>query len=224
MTVQGVIDHISYWTPETDPDWPVLNPLVPPQLLQNAPMALCVWWTNTGTENIIGHVDLTLVMPDASTQTVPAVLYQDEEAAPGSGFGVGFAEVVLSQAGQYQAEIALLGEAVVLPEVPFDVVSVWSSLLICGPSSSQHTVYATIKNIGSATATHRVVCGFCYWGVAPTAWFGYDITLAPGAQATFQHTQGLLPLQNVYSWVRALKNSDSNVLFDQDYVALENCP
>lgn len=109
MATEGIIDHLSYWTAETDPDWLVFDPANPPQLLLGESIALCVWWLNTGSENIIGDISLTLVAPDASIQSVPAVLYQGGEAAPGYGFGVGFAEVVLDQIGQYQADITLTG-------------------------------------------------------------------------------------------------------------------
>jgi len=116
MAVTGTIDRFSYWYSGMT-SWEYLDPLNPPQVPSDTELLLCVWWLNTGTETFRGRAHLVLIFPDSTRVTAVAELYQDEEAAPGSGYGVSFGGMTLTEPGTYQAEATL--ESVLLQCCPY---------------------------------------------------------------------------------------------------------
>jgi hypothetical protein len=99
-----------YWYPGL-PDWALLYPDSPPSVPGGTEFHLALNWLNNGSVSVRGHVDLTVTRPDGSQMVPPAVLNQDNVAAPGSGWGVQFAPITLDQAGSWTARAVLSGEA-----------------------------------------------------------------------------------------------------------------
>jgi hypothetical protein len=99
-----------YWYPGLA-YWALLYPDSPPTVPGGTEFHLALVWLNNGSVSVRGHVDLTVTRPDGSQVVPPAVLNQDNVAAPGSGWAVQFAPITLDQAGSWTARAVLSGEA-----------------------------------------------------------------------------------------------------------------
>ena len=88
----------------------------------NKEINLAPGWLNDSEVNIVGHIELSITYPDSSTTMLSAILNQDKEAAPRSGYHVQFAPFLSSQEGTYTLVATLSSGGQVLDSVTFTLI------------------------------------------------------------------------------------------------------
>ncbi len=118
----------------------------------NEKIHLAPLWINRSEINIIGHVDLEVTYPDGTKASLSAVLNQDREAGPNSGYFVQFAPFISTQEGTYTLEATLSSAGQVLDSVTFTLVAAAVTL----PFTFSN-VSASLVTMSSAPAFKTIV-------------------------------------------------------------------
>lgn len=105
MSKAGLIMSFLYWYKGLL-GWTPLGPTVL-KIPANTRISLAVGWLNTGDENLVGNLGLTVTKPNGTGVALPAVVNQDEVVSPGGARTVQFEPIVLDQVGTYNATVVL---------------------------------------------------------------------------------------------------------------------
>lgn len=110
MTVDGVIEPISYWYPGLL-YWNYLG-LAPPQVVIDTQFYLAANWLNTGAVRAKGHIDVEITKPGGQKAVLTGIGGQDTEIDPGAACVITFSPTILDQIGNYQGQFILKMEEV----------------------------------------------------------------------------------------------------------------
>lgn len=187
--VSGRLYGFSYLNESTGL-WTDLDPSAPPNLVLGEALHLVVWWLNSGSVSMQGHVDVTITKPNGQKVAPSAVFNQDKSAAPGFGKGVQFSPVMLDVSGTWRAEVVLSAVVETLVTVTLKARNAPSNaqywIAMCGtyPSCSYTPIGNSIiwQNIPGSTPQNWVMFGAydaAYGQLAtPNAWHGVGFARA----------------------------------------------
>ena len=121
---------------------------------------LAPMWMNESEIPITGHIDLSVTYPNGTKQTLSAVLNQDREATPRSGFFVQFEPFVSSQEGTYTMKVTLSAAGQVLDSVTYTLRAAAAAPV--GVQISSITVNPT--SLTTARHEYETSLGLGFWG------------------------------------------------------------
>lgn len=199
MPIAGSIDPGRIWY-EGLVGWKFIIPNI--EIPLNEEIHLAPLWINKSEINIVGHVDLVVTYPDGTKAFLSAVLNQDKEAAPNSGYFVQFAPFISSQEGTYTLEATLSSAGQVLDSVTFTLVTVpvaakftyVSDITSTGCSINLYSAvgpWVDVKNVGSVAGECQLrlyvneYIDFTYRGWRDTG-LTLSAVLQPGEIKTFK--------------------------------------